>query len=569
MLMIGLYAKERGVIRRIVSLLVVFGLLLSVFVLPQPSAKAAPSAAAAAPTLLAEVNGPGRGRVWVGAIPANSTTKPVLVFVHGLHGKATNWWGPTEYYGTNDMYDKAYASGYRTAFVSLDDEVDGPASSMWANGTTLNRQLDVILSYYGVSSVNIIAHSKGGVDTNSAIVHSGAASKVQKIVTLSSPHHGSQLADLAYSWWAGWLASLLGQRDDGTYTMQTGYMSYFRSVTDGRPEYNSVRFYTSGGSDHGPWFSAMWFGGGYLPGANDGVVTVINSNHPQQYSRLFTGSSLNHDNIRKGSNVWSLIEPTVRTTFRSSTAAQAGKTQPAAEQKAQPEEVEAASASANNLILRGGLTNSGAKNLLLPVEGGVNAITFDFLADSADLSVTFIDPSGVRYPATKSSADTGVFRGALHYSAEITAPASGAWSVETRGPDNVGYLLIASLSSPLSVTLNRGAEIVAPNAALNLSVSANTRGVASKSLAIAGTLTGTPVGNEKSSQLPTQINLNAKGQNQAIAKATAPATSGLYQIGLTVTGIAADGTSFERSIATNIPVVSAAQSATNDLQPGR
>ncbi|MBA3468850.1 MAG: hypothetical protein H0T53_04310, partial [Herpetosiphonaceae bacterium] len=388
-------------IRRMIALLVVFGLLLSVFVAPQRSATAAPTAAttAATPTLLAEVNGPGRGRVWVGAIPAYSSSKPVLVFVHGLHGKAPNWWGPTEYYGTNDMYDKAFASGYRTAFVSLDDEVDGPASSMWANGTTLNRQLDVILAYYGVSTVNIIAHSKGGVDTNSAVVHSGAAAKIQKIVTLSSPHHGSQLADLAYSWWAGWLASLLGQRDDGTYTMQTGYMSYFRSVTDGRAEYNSVRFYTSGGTHHGPWFSAMWFGGGYLPGDNDGVVTVSSSNHPQQYSRLFTGSSLNHDNIRKGSNVWSLIEPTVRTNFR---AARSETADGAANgQKSQPA---AAADTTSNLILRGGLTNSATKNIQLPVEGGVSALAFDFLADSADLTVTFIDPNGVRHPATAATA---------------------------------------------------------------------------------------------------------------------------------------------------------------------
>ena len=27
-----------------------------------------------------------------------------------------------------------------------------------------------------------------------------------------APHHGSNLADLSYSWWAGWLASILGQK---------------------------------------------------------------------------------------------------------------------------------------------------------------------------------------------------------------------------------------------------------------------------------------------------------------------------------------------------------------------
>jgi hypothetical protein len=503
--------------------------------------------------------------VWVGAIPANSSTKPVLVFVHGLHGKAPNWWGPTSYYGTNDMYAKAYASGYRTAFVSLDDEADGPASSMWTNGETLNRQLDVILGYYGVSSVNIIAHSKGGVDTNSALVHYGASSKIQKIVTLSSPHHGSQLADLAYSWWAGWLASLLGQRDDGTYTMQTGYMSYFRSVTDDRPEYNNVRFYTSGGTHHGPWFSAMWFGGAYLPGDNDGVVTVASSHHPQQYSRLFTRSNLNHDNIRKGSDVWSLIEPTVRTTFRAGRAEQVNSS---TKQDTRTENVEYSPAT-SNLILRGGITDSEAKDVQVPVEGGVGALTFDFLADSADLAVTFVDPNGVRYPAAKPIADTDAFRGAFHYSAEIKSPLSGVWSVETRGPDKVGYLLITSLAGSLNVTLNHGTDVVAPNATLSLHVSASTNGIATKSLAISGELTGTAVGNEKTSQLPTHLSLSDKGVSQATAKVTAPATSGLYQIGLTVTGIAADGTSFERSFATNLPVVSTDKADTKELQPGR
>ncbi|HYF62339.1 MAG TPA: hypothetical protein VD886_05965 [Herpetosiphonaceae bacterium] len=553
-------------IRRIASLSVLFVLLLSVFVAPQRAARAA-TTAAPTPTLIAEVNGSGKGRVWVGAVPANSSTKPVLVFVHGLHGKAPGWWGATEYYGTNDMYDRAYGSGYRTAFVSLDDEVDGPASSVWANGATLNRQLDVILAYYGVSSVNIVAHSKGGVDTNSALVHYGASPKIQKIVTLSSPHRGSQLADLAYSWWAGWLASLLGQKDDGTYTMQTGYMSYFRSVTDGRPEYNNVRFYTSGGTHHGPWFSAMWFGGGYLPGDNDGVVTVSSSHHPQQYSRLFTSGSLNHDNIRKGSDVWSLIEPTLRTGFRSGATTASDTTG-----KANKTPVEATAQQPSAMILRGGELANGAGSASLPVEGGVRAVTFDLLASRNDVAVTFVAPDGARYAASAPVADAeGVFRGAFHYTAQVQQPRSGAWSVEMKGAAGTGYMLVASLDSGLTVALDRPNAQAAASSQIQFSVQARSANGADAEVKLDAALSGTPVGREKASDLPTQLKASANGKGRASAALTAPAATGLYQVGLTVTGVAADGTAFERSFATNLPVISQAKGKQPalDLPAGR
>ena len=60
--------------------------------------------------------------------------------------------------------------------------------------------------------VNIVAHSKGGIDTQAALVEYGANRFVGNVITLATPHHGSNLADLSYSWWAGWLASILGQK---------------------------------------------------------------------------------------------------------------------------------------------------------------------------------------------------------------------------------------------------------------------------------------------------------------------------------------------------------------------
>lgn len=540
---------------RLVRAALLLTLLLSGVSLSLPRSAAASTPPA--PTLIAEVNGPGKGRVWVGAIPPGSSSKPVLVFVHGLHGKAQNWWGPTVYNGTNDMYNLAYLSGYRTAFVSLDDEVDGPASSMWANGSTLNKQLDVILRHFGVSSVNVIAHSKGGVDTNSAIVHYGASSKIQKLVTLGSPHHGSQLADLAYSWWAWWLAALLGQHDDGTYVMQTGYMSYFRSVTDYRAENRNVRIYTSGGTDHGPWFSAEWFGGLYLSqyGSNDGVVTVASSHHPLQYARLFT-ADIDHDGIRKGSLVWSRIEPTVRTTWRTSslesdvaasrTVLTGGRNQGRA--KPMPQE------QTSNVILRGGTLEGDSALLSLPVEENVREITFDLLAASDQLSVAVIDPAGVSYPVAQPVADEGIFRGAFHYSVTVPKPQSGSWSVKISGPQHAPFLLVADLDSPLQVRLVRDQALVKRGGNFRLSASAEAGGQPARRVDIEALLTGTPQGGPgKTPQ--THQRASASGKGRAGMAMTAPGAVGLYQLGVTVTGISPAGVPYERSFPTNMPVI--------------
>ncbi|WP_054532617.1 alpha/beta fold hydrolase [Herpetosiphon geysericola] len=545
--------------RRIVIILALIALMLATFSLPPQAVQAQTNQllAAPAPRIIAEVNGAGKGRVWVGAVPANSSSKPVLVFVHGLHGKAPNWWGETMYHGTNDMYDKAYAAGYRTAFVSIDDEVDGPSSTIWTNGATLNRQLDVILSHYGVSSVNIIAHSKGGVDTNSAVIHYGASSKVQNIVTLSSPHRGSQLADLANSWWAGWLASLLGQRDDGTYSMQTSYMNNFRAQTDGSANYNNVRFHTAGGTNHGPFFSAMWFGGAYISGDNDGVVQVSSSIHPRQTTRLFT-RNYDHDNIRLGSVVWSSIEPSVRSTFRSK-AVESASASPVAEQ--------ATSIEANS-ILRGGMLESASRSgIRFKLETGVKTASFDFVSNSADLDVSFVDSQGQRYAANKPALDGEFFRGAYHYSAEVAAPASGTWSVVVSGGKaDTAYLFNATLESSLKVQLDAANLLAQPNQNLGFKVNAAN----AQALSIKAQLTGTPQDTELHSAMPTNRSLAAKGVDRATLNLSSPQAFGLYQLAVTVTGTTADGSSFERSIPLNIGVVdSAAKNAADSLPAGR
>lgn len=142
-----------------------------------------------------------RGTWYLGAVPpgAKREVHPI-VFVQGLKGSAFEWWGKTDYYGANDMYKLAYKHGYRTAFVQLFDKTKGPLDQ-WNNGELLARLLEKISAHFGGEKVNIIAHSKGGVDVQVAAAYYGAHRFVDKIITIASPHHGSHLANLFCSWY--------------------------------------------------------------------------------------------------------------------------------------------------------------------------------------------------------------------------------------------------------------------------------------------------------------------------------------------------------------------------------
>ena len=64
-----------------------------------------------------------------------------------------------------------------------------------ANGAHLAKRIDEILEETGAERVNIIAHSKGGLDSRYAISSLGMGSKVATLTTIATPHNGSKTMD--------------------------------------------------------------------------------------------------------------------------------------------------------------------------------------------------------------------------------------------------------------------------------------------------------------------------------------------------------------------------------------
>ena len=62
------------------------------------------------------------------------------------------------------------------------------------NAEQLKKQIEKILEKEGVEKINIIAHSKGGLESVYMIENLSMAEKVASLTTLCTPHRGSQLA---------------------------------------------------------------------------------------------------------------------------------------------------------------------------------------------------------------------------------------------------------------------------------------------------------------------------------------------------------------------------------------
>lgn len=118
------------------------------------------------------------------------TTKYPVVLIHGIALKdktaINSYWGKipehlqalgcTTYFGGQNAYD-----------------------SHKKNAEAIAQRIDLILTKHNTDKVNIIAHSKGGIEARYLITLPGYENKVASLTTLCTPHRGSSIADLIFA----------------------------------------------------------------------------------------------------------------------------------------------------------------------------------------------------------------------------------------------------------------------------------------------------------------------------------------------------------------------------------
>lgn len=111
-------------------------------------------------------------------------TKYPVVLVHGLAAKTVLFWNC---FGSIPRFLREQDV---RVFVPNHDGV----GTIRGNAHQLKAQIEAICAAENCEKVNIIAHSKGGLDAREMITSLQMHHRVASLTTLSTPHHGSRLS---------------------------------------------------------------------------------------------------------------------------------------------------------------------------------------------------------------------------------------------------------------------------------------------------------------------------------------------------------------------------------------
>jgi triacylglycerol lipase len=121
------------------------------------------------------------------AADALSSAKPsvraTVVLIHGW-GSFPGVANEDYFYGVADLYRSL---GARVIVPTL-----SPVNTIEERAAELQRQLDPI-----PGRLILLAHSQGGLDARYLVSRLGYAGRVDAVVTIATPHHGTQIADVA------------------------------------------------------------------------------------------------------------------------------------------------------------------------------------------------------------------------------------------------------------------------------------------------------------------------------------------------------------------------------------
>ncbi len=121
-------------------------------------------------------------------------TRYPIVLVHGW----TGWESIGAYTYFYQVPETLRGAGFAVHVASLD-----PYNAIEVRAPQLAAQIDAILVQDRAHKVNIIAHSQGGLDARYVISRLGYGDRVATLTTISTPHRGTPLTDVALGLMAG------------------------------------------------------------------------------------------------------------------------------------------------------------------------------------------------------------------------------------------------------------------------------------------------------------------------------------------------------------------------------
>lgn len=146
-------------------------------------------------------------------------TKYPVVLIHGTgfrDRKILNYWGRIPKYLTQNGCAVFY--GQQDSWATVEN-----------NAAVIRESIENVLAQTGAQKVNLIAHSKGGIEARYAITTLGLSNRIASLTTIATPHHGSKSMDLLYKLPA-WLFRV----------MAVFVNLWFRLLGDSNPDFQTV-----------------------------------------------------------------------------------------------------------------------------------------------------------------------------------------------------------------------------------------------------------------------------------------------------------------------------------------
>lgn len=201
-------------------------------------------------------------------------TKYPILLLHGMGFGDFFYWGRIP--GALRKHGAAVYFGHQDGNADIQD-----------NAKFLVSVIGRILEESGAERLNIIAHSKGGLEARYLISSLGQAERIASLTTLSTPHHGSETIDRLMEWFpnlirfgcvfADVFRKLSGDRKPHSFrAIEQFTTSYMREFNVQNPDAPGV-FYQSYAAVMKGWYSDLLMClpnliVGIFEGENDGFL---------------------------------------------------------------------------------------------------------------------------------------------------------------------------------------------------------------------------------------------------------------------------------------------------------
>lgn len=357
-------------------------------------------------------------------------------FAHGILSEGEIWKAP-------------WAAELAATGIYTDHDLDmGRLDSISANAEKIGVVVDRNRERYGVDSINLVVHSKGGLDSRHYVEENDG---VDRIVQLGTPNAGSPLADLATGLVVGLggpLAGLItGLAAPAGVELTTLHMWNYNRTHALSPE---VEFTVLAGDwEPSGCFCPLDRFFRMLTGEGDTIVPTWSAHHfPQMTQHTYASSGSNkdatHSGLHQSSAIVALLAPTVQQPGRTegSGAAAAAPTGAAAGPAATGG---AGSPLPSHTVTVGGQLDAGPAQHEVPLDDPSETFVSVLYSDGPEITVELVSPSGTRVTPDTPGVDfeDGEVEGGRAAVYVLPEPEVGLWTVDLEGASSTAYAVHA------------------------------------------------------------------------------------------------------------------------------